>query len=288
MIIGVIGSSGMAGSMIHRYLTERGHTVIGFARTKSPYTEKSFNIHNTKDLENLYMWIKSHNPAAVINCTGILVKGSNDNPAEAIQVNSHFPHLLEQWTKDTNTKVIHLSTDCIFNGTDGFPYNENSLPNDTTWYGRTKALGEINNEKDLTLRQSIIGPAPQSSNTGFLNWIITQKELIVKGFSEAMWNGITTLELAKNIERILIDQPHLSGVFQLVPDGVTNKYDMLVQIRNIWGLDTTIEKSLDGGCYKILENKRNDFPVVIPEIDAQLVELYNYMRDNDIKVGDIK
>jgi len=286
MIIGILGSTGMAGSMIYRYLKERGHTVVGFSRSRvKGLTDNSLNLHNASDLENLYMWIKAHNPTAVINCTGVLVKESMDNPAEATYVNAYFPHMLENFCREGGTKVIHLSTDCIFDGQEGFPYYEDSLPNARDWYGRSKALGEINNDKDITLRQSIIGPAPQAKNTGFLNWILTQEEIVVKGYSQAMWNGITTLELAKNIERILIDHIHLSGVFQLAPEGVTNKYDMLVQIRNIWGLDTTIEKSLDGGCYKVLECTRDDFPVVIPEIDQQLVELYNYMRDNNIEVG---
>jgi len=289
MIIGVIGSTGMAGSMIYRYLKERGHTVVGFSRSKVPgLTDNSLNLHNSSHLENLYMWIQAHKPTAVINCTGVLVKESEANPAEATYVNSYFPHLLENYCKKGGCKVIHLSTDCIFDGQDGFPYYEDSLPNETNWYGRSKALGELNNNKDLTLRQSIIGPAPQSNNTGFLNWILTQKELVVKGFSEAAWNGITTLELAKNIERILTDHIYLNGIYHLVPEGVTNKYDMLVQIRNIWGLNTTIKNSLDNGCYKVLENTRDDFPVVIPEITDQLVELYNYMRNNDIKVGSLK
>jgi dTDP-4-dehydrorhamnose reductase len=83
-------------------------------------------------------------------------------------------------TKGTYTKVIHLSTDCIFDGKDINGYDENSTPTETNWYGRSKAIGELNNEKDLTLRQSIIGPAPQASNRGFLNWIN-------RGFTRGFW-----------------------------------------------------------------------------------------------------
>ena len=286
MIIGILGSSGMAGSMIYNYLKERGHTVVGFSRSKvEGLTDHQLNLHNPTHLENLYMWIQGRKPTAVINCTGVLVKESADNPAEAVYINGYFPHLLESYCKEGSCKVIHLSTDCIFDGQEGFPYYEDSIPNATDWYGRSKAIGEINNDKDITLRQSIIGPAPQVNNTGFLNWILTQKKDIVTGYSQASWNGITTLELAKNIERILTDHIYLSGVFHLVPEGITNKYDMLVQIRNIWGLNTTIENSLDNGSYKILENTREDFPVVIPDFDQQLIELYEYMQERNIKVG---
>ena len=286
MLIGIIGSTGMAGSMIYSYLTDRGHTVVGYSRKiLSGYTDKLLTLHNSEQLDNLHMWILSHHPDAIINCTGVLVKESQNNPAEAIYVNSYFPHLLESMTKGTDTKVIHLSTDCIFNGLDDYPYYEDSLPNETGWYGRSKALGEVNNSKDLTLRQSIIGPAPQVNNTGLLNWMLTQKEVIVKGYTQAMWNGITTLELAKNIERILMHQPQLSGIYHLIPDGTISKFDLLVLIRNVWDLDTTIEPSLDGTCYKILVNTRTDFPIIIPGYEEQIVELNHYMKEHHIEVA---
>jgi len=285
-IIGILGSTGMAGSLIYTYLKDRGHIVLGYSRSKvEGFSDEPLNLHNSTHLENLYMWIKAQQPDAVINCTGVLVKDSNENPSEAIYVNSYFPHLLESWCEKTRTKVIHLSTDCIFDGEE-FAYYEDTLPTERNLYGRSKALGEIDNGKDITLRQSIIGPAPQSTNTGLLNWILTQKEPEVQGFNHVEWNGITTLELAKHIENILVNHPHLSGIYHLVPDDeLINKYELLKLIKKIWNLDVTIEKNKTQSSHKILTNTRDDYHVNVPGYEKQLTELKEYMDKHNIGVG---
>jgi dTDP-4-dehydrorhamnose reductase len=288
LTIGVVGSSGMAGSMIYHYLKEQGHNVIGYSRTVlRGYTDKILNIHNEADLEGLYFDINAHKMDAVINCIGYLVKDSEKNPAEAIYTNTYFPHRLEEWTRGTGTKVIHLSTDCIFNGDSILPYNEESLPDETNWYGKSKALGEINNKKDLTLRQSIIGPAPQKKNTGLFNWIVTQTEPVVKGYGGVMWNGITTLELAKHIEKILVNNPQLSGIYHLVPESNISKYALLCLIRDIWNLDVTLAKENEPQSFKILENTRADYLSTPPDYEVQLSELYEYMKERNIRIGKV-
>jgi dTDP-4-dehydrorhamnose reductase len=185
LTIGVLGSTGMTGSMIYSFLKNQGHNVIGYSRKHIPnYYDRKLDIHSETDLERLYFDINAYKMHAVINCIGYLVKDSENNPAEAIYTNSYFPHLLERITRDIETKVIHLSTDCIFCGESFLPYTEDSVPDESNWYGRSKAFGELNNKKDLTLRQSIIGPAPQKNNTGLFNWIVTQTAPVVKGFSK--------------------------------------------------------------------------------------------------------
>jgi len=280
MKIAVVGN-GMAGSMIMHYLKNRGHNITGFARNTG-----TLDVYNMQHLINLESWIKDNEPIAVINCIGLLVKACQENPCDATYINSFFPHALENMTENTNTKVIHLSTDCIFNGESIIPYDEYSLPTETNWYGRSKALGEINNDKDLTLRQSIIGPAPQVNNTGLFNWILTQKEKSIKGFDKVFWNGITTLELAKNIEKILVNSPQLSGIYSLLPEHIINKYELLMLIKNKWNLDVNIEKVSEPESFKILELiKKEIFPIL--DYKEQIDELYDYMNKYNIKVSDL-
>jgi len=287
MKIVILGASGMVGGIISNYLKRKEHIITCFSRKKMSYTDTLFDIFDYSNLLSLERWVEIYKPHAIINCIGLLVKDCEDNPANAIYINSQFPHFLENMTKDTNTKIIHLSTDCIFNGDSIIPYCEDSLPDETNWYGRSKALGEINNNKDLTLRQSIIGPAPQKKNTGLFNWIFTQKESSVKGFSNVMWNGITTLELAKNIEKILIDIPQLSGIQQLIPDNeIISKYDLLLLIKKKWNLPVEIEKISEPHSFKILENVR-ETPLSIKGYKEQIDELYDYMQQYNIKVGHI-
>ena len=289
MIIAVAGSTGMLGSMVMRYLKEKGHTVVGFSRkVLEGYTDEILDVHNSQHLSQLYGWIKKHKPAAIIDCIGLLVKDSQDNPAEAAYLNSYFPHLLENMTKGTKTKVIYISTDCIFNG-EALVYHEDDLPTETNYYGRSKTLGELNNDKDLTLRQSIIGPAPQANNTGLFNWLITQKEELIKGYGLVQWNGLTTLELAKHIENILLNHSELHGIYQLVPEAITiSKYNLLGLIRDIWDLPVGIQADNSVISNKILVNTRTDYPAEIPDYETQLEELYDYMNKHNIEVGHIK
>lgn len=272
MKILIIGSNGMAGHMIVRYLNSLNkYTIKTSARSNSDY-----NLDVENDLDLLLNAIKDFEPDIIINCIGLLIKACNDNPDRAIYVNSYFPHWLEKIAKNTRTKVIHLSTDCIFDGTQG-NHLETDKATETSWYGRTKNMGEIINNKDLTLRLSIIGTELKSNGVGLLNWFLNQ-EGIVNGFTNCYWNGITTLELAKQIDTIIENRPNLSGLYHLAPDFKINKYNLLVLAKNIWNMDKVqIFKKSDFCQDKTLINSRkNEYNPEIPDYETQLKELYKF------------
>ena len=230
----VLGATGMAGSMIHKYLrSTRKYVVAALTRTTVDSLD-SFVIDVESDLNRFIEIINSVNNSVdvIINCIGLLVKESDANPSRAIYLNSFLPHLLETLTKETDKKVIHLSTDCIFNGRKGKSYIEIDAPSETNWYGRTKSLGEINNNKDLTLRTSIIGPEIKDG-IGLFHWFSKQKG-IVTGYNNHYWNGITTLEMAKQIEKILDLNMDLTGIYHLCPYRSITKGDLLKVIKEVW------------------------------------------------------
>jgi len=279
---------------MYHYFKHKGHSVTGLARTESKYTDIIFDTFSKENLLQLFALIDKKHPYIIINCIGCLVQESNNNPEQAIYLNSYFPHLLEMMTKGTKNKVIHLSTDCIFSGTDNLNviynigYAESTFPTETNYYGKSKALGELNNDKDLTLRQSIIGPAPQTSNKGLFNWILTETSPMVSGWSTAFWNGITTLELAKQIEAILLISPQLNGIVSLVPPSITTKYDLIKKIVNIWDLSLmVIDDTSHPRTYKVLQSLRDDAPIIKADYDKQLKELHKYMNKYNIKPGNL-
>ncbi len=187
MNILIIGEHGMVAHVMYMYLKEQGHNVKALSIRDQELNE--INFGGGYDL--------------VINCVGILVEESYKNLDKAVLYNAYLPHLLEAYYKDTNTKVIHISTDCVHDG---------------TFYGRSKALGEIENGKDLTLRMSVIGADKNPDGTGLFNWFMKQ-ENEVDGYEYALWNGITTLQLAKSI----VPAMRLTGIYNLVPKrGVSN------------------------------------------------------------------
>jgi len=268
----VLGANGMAGSMITKYLSSLNKYNIKTSARK----DSDYNLDIETDLDLLLIAIKDFEPDIIINCIGLLIKTCNDYPNRAIYVNSYFPHWLEKITKNTLTKVIHLSTDCIFDGTQG-NHLETDKATETSWYGKTKAMGEIINNKDLTLRLSIIGTELKSNGVGLLNWFLQQSG-IVSGFTHCFWNGITTLELAKQIDTIIENKSELSGLYHLAPDFKINKYNLLVLAKNIWNKDKIkIFKKSDFLQDKTLINSRKkEYDPMIPNYEIQLKELYKF------------
>ena len=63
-------------------------------------------------------------------------------------------------------------------------------------------LFEIVNDKDITIRTSIIGPDMRPEGIGLFNWFMKSRGTIY-GYTRVFWNGVTTLELAKLVEALL-------------------------------------------------------------------------------------
>ena len=149
MKIMVLGAAGMAGHTIALYFQEKGYDVTGFVARPVPFIK--YVLGNALDSAALKDIISKEKSDVIINCIGILNKNAEDNPAEAIFLNSFLPHYLVKLTEDTSTKIIHMSTDCVFAGNTG-PYSEDSFPDGRSVYDRTKAVGELNDAKNLPFR----------------------------------------------------------------------------------------------------------------------------------------
>jgi dTDP-4-dehydrorhamnose reductase len=272
MKILVIGSNGMAGHIITKYLRDQGYGVETAARDNALFRIDIEETHIVKrflyEIRNDYDYI--------INCIGLLVKESNDRPDRAAIINSWFPHAIENAIRESKTRLIHLSTDCVFDGKKG-DYIETDLHTEMNAYGSSKSLGEVNNSKDITFRMSIIGTEIKDNGTGLLNWVIKNKENDLPGWENAWWNGITTLQLAKCIEQY-INEPRISGICHLVNnENKINKYELLCKINEVFDLKKNIIKTQGPKpVNKILVDTRKDFEFKISSYDIQLKELKDF------------
>lgn len=269
----VLGCNGMAGHLISFYFKEKGNDVIGFARSDSKLLDKTI-IGDASDILLVKRTIEDGQYDAVINCIGLLNQFAEKNKAMAILLNGYLPHYLVEIIKDTKTRIIHMSTDCVFAGNDG-PYYEDSFPNGTTFYDRSKAIGEINNDKDLTFRNSIIGPDIKESGIGLFNWFMKQKGPI-GGFTGAIWTGVTTLTLAKAMETAL--KENLTGLYNLVNNHSISKFD-LCSLFNRYFRNGEVEIYSDDKLQldKSLRRKRNDFTFVVPSYEQQIKEMREWV-----------
>lgn len=278
MKILVLGCNGMAGHLISLYFKEQGHEVVGFARQQSELLDSTI-IGDASDMPLIKKTIDEGNYDAVINCIGLLNQFAEQNKAMAVLLNGYLPHYLTEITKDTKTKIIHMSTDCVFAGNDG-PYYEDTLPNGATFYDRSKAIGEFNTEKDLTFRNSIVGPDIKPSGIGLFNWFMKQ-EGEVGGYTGAIWTGVTTYTLAKAMEQAL--KENLTGLYNLVNNESINKYDLLGLFNKYFRagevkINPNDKLQLD----KSLRRKREDFSFVVPSYEQQVKEMREWVESHII------
>lgn len=266
----------MAGHLISLYFKEQGHEVIGFARSTSTLLDKTI-VGDALDITPIKKTIEEDNYDAVINCIGLLNQFAENNKAMAVFLNGYLPHYLVEITKDMKTKVIHMSTDCVFAGNDG-PYYEDSLPNGVTFYDRSKAMGEIKNEKDLTFRNSIIGPDIKEHGIGLFSWFMKQNGPI-SGFTGAIWTGVTTYTLAKAMEAAL--KENLIGLYNLVNNESINKFDLCSLFNKYFrGGEVVIELDDRLQLDKSLRRTRNDFSFVVPSYEQQIKEMREWVDNH--------
>ena len=271
----ILGGTGMAGHTITIYFNEAGHDVTAFSRSKVSYCN---NINgDISDFENLKKIINEGQYDAIINAIGILNQDAEDHKSNAVLLNSYLPHFLSDMTKEMKTRVIHMSTDCVFSGKTG-GYSETSFRDGETFYDRSKALGELENSKDLTFRNSIIGPDMSERGIGLFNWFMKQEGQI-NGFTKAIWTGVTTLTLAKAMEQALNE--NLTGLYNLVNNETISKYELL-ELFNKYMRDGQIEilpsdnLSLD----KSLINNRTDFSFKVPSYEAMVAEMKEWIDNH--------
>ena len=271
----ICGCNGMAGHTISLYLKERGHYVFGFDKKESTLIDSVAG--DACDKEFVKKIVLSGNYDSVINCIGILNQAADDNKELAVYLNSYFPHFLAEITKDTNIQIIHMSTDCVFSGKRG-DYTEADFPDGESFYDRSKALGELNDNKNITLRNSIVGPDINPNGIGLLNWFLKQKGTI-NGYKKAIWTGQTTLQLAKTMEQAAIQRAH--GLYNTVPDSSISKHDLCCLFNKYLRNNTiTINPVVGVTANKSLKRTNFDFDYLIPDYETMVKELAEWIHNH--------
>lgn len=247
MNIVILGATGLIGHKLYQVLLQAGHSVSGFIHgeiTDFP----DFNILKSGDIvecsdvlafDDLAKEIQNRNADIVLNCVGITKRKPEINdPLMAIGVNSLFPHKLVDLSRRSDFRVIHFSTDCVFNGDTG-NYSETSITTGEDAYGKTKALGEVRYPTSLTIRSSFIG-RELAGKSELLEWLIAQNGKNIKGFTEAYYSGVSTIYMANVVKDIIENYPGLSDLYQLATPEPISKYDLLCCARDAFDLDIQI------------------------------------------------
>lgn len=268
----VLGCNGMAGHTISLYMKERGHDVFGFDRQPSRYVNSVSGDARDKDF--LWELVRDGRYDAIINCIGILNRAAEENKALATYLNAYLPHFLAQATEYSDTQIIHMSTDCVFSGKRG-EYTECDLPDGETFYDRSKALGELNDQKNITLRNSIVGPDINPQGIGLLNWFMQQSG-DVSGYTKAIWTGQTTLQLAKTMEAVAAERA--CGLYNAVPEASISKYELLCLFNTHLRRNKIRITPVEGvRADKSLKRTNFTFNYIIPDYERMVADLAEWM-----------
>jgi len=276
----------MLGHKVWQHFAKRLEAYATFRQSPSRYerfgifdTSRSLGHVSAEDFDSVIRAMETMHPDAVVNCIGIVKQDAAAKDAvSSITVNALFPHRLAHLCRASGVRLVHLSTDCVFSGSEG-NYTEDARPDATDLYGRTKLLGEVDYDNCLTLRTSMIGRELQGSH-GQIEWFLSEAAdgRQVRGFKRAVFSGLTTAALAQLIADLLLDHPRLSGVWHVAADPI-NKFDLLSLVKNSYGLNIEIEPDESFVCDRSLDASR--FRAATGFTPQSWPEMIEQMRKDD-------
>jgi dTDP-4-dehydrorhamnose reductase len=248
----ILGGTGMLGHLLLRYFSAFPEYEVTATARSLTGMKKHFPANilplflpdsvDVNDFDSVIRALASVQPDVVINCIGIIKQlPLSDDPLRAITVNALLPHRISLISRTAGARVIHISTDCVFNGQKGM-YTENDQSNAEDLYGRTKYLGEVSYPHCVTLRTSIIGHELKGGY-GLVEWFLSQTRN-VRGFNKAIYTGFPTIELARIIRDHVLPNTALSGVYHVSSEPIS-KYDLLSMVAERYGKKIEIESYND-------------------------------------------
>jgi dTDP-4-dehydrorhamnose reductase len=262
----ILGSTGMLGNTVSSVFESSNFQVKKSYRKKEFLTDK-----------NMFFFDALATPLDdipdcdyLINCIGIIKPYMIGDMEKNIYVNSIFPHKLSKWCETKNIKMIHITTDCVFSGKTGF-YHEDSIHDCEDEYGKSKSLGEPKN--CMVLRTSIIGEEIHSFSS-LVSWVKTQEQKEISGFTNHLWNGMTTKEYGVCCKKIINQGLYKTGLFHLHSNDVT-KFELVSMINEKYDLNIKVNKKVvEKSCNRTLRTKYElNERLQIPNLKVQIGDM---------------
>ena len=273
MKIVILGSTGMLGSAVRQHMEAEYGKENVLCSTRS-ITNDSF-FFDASNLLSMPFYLRDNLPEAdyIINCIGVIKPYMTKDIATAIFLNAIFPHALENHCKQMNVKLIHISTDCVYSGGSIGDYIETDLHDALDEYGKSKSLGEVTRDA-MTIRTSIIGEE-LDHNVSLVEWVKSQEGKEFNGYTNHLWNGVTTKQYAKICQQIIEEDLWSPGLFHVFSDTV-NKYELVSMIAHKFFERPAAIKAVEGpsACDRTMETMNDlNSKLNIPSIAEQIEEM---------------
>lgn len=274
----VIGGNGMAGHLMVQYLNRVTSYEVFYTVRQSEQRflgPRGLEL-DARDTEAVKRLLAALKPDVIVNCAGILNDFARRYEVDAYRINGLLPHLLAEQAERQGARLVHISTDCVFSGERG-SYEERHVPDGTSVYAKTKALGEITRAPHVTVRTSIVGPEIREEGIGLFHWFLQQRGEI-KGFMKVPWNGVTTLELAKFVRHLMEDGRGVNGLVHLTAAKPVSKCRMLELFQIVFDKrDVVIRPDEAIVLDRTLKCTRTDLGYSAPDFEEMLYELRDWM-----------
>lgn len=265
----ILGSSGLIGHQVYNYLKENSDFKLSNISHTRKLNNDTILLDARKD-EYCFDLIKHIQPNYIVNCIGVLINKAKQDPKSAMSLNAHLPQNLEKLANLINSKLIHMSTDCVFSGDKQLPYVETDQKDGRDIYAKTKSLGEIYSKKHLTIRTSVIGPEIINGSGELFHWFMNQSG-VIQGFTKAIWSGVTTIELAKAVKWFINN--NTTGLYHLTNGIPIKKYDLLRLFKKYTNHNIEIEKVDGVVTNKSFEDTRLEINYQLPKYDNMIKEM---------------
>jgi dTDP-4-dehydrorhamnose reductase len=250
MKIILLGSNGMLGTYLRSYFTDKYELLS--------LTRKDIDLSTCESDIISYLDKITNAGDIIINSAGV-IKQRDYNIKDMIMVNGVLPHILNKLKVLKKCEVIHITTDCVFSGKEESGYTENSLHDCLDDYGKSKSIGE--NENNTNIRTSIIGEERYNKKS-LIEWIKSNKNKTINGYSNHLWNGVTCLELSKLIHKIISENLFWTGTKHIHSPNTVSKYELTSMINEIYELNIHIDKiETKDNCFRNLSSLY-DFPII--------------------------
>lgn len=279
----ILGASGMLGHVVVQTFAQQPDRYEVFAASRSMdlrarlsglsqiQSITGIDAEKPDELLNLFTRVR---PDCVINCIGLVKQNEAvHDPLLALPINALLPHRLARLSSLAGARLIHISTDCVFEGTRG-GYTENDVSDATDLYGKSKYLGEVDAGNAITLRTSMIGHELQGAQ-GLVEWFLSQHDR-VSGYRRSIFSGLPTVELSRVIRDYVLPCSDLHGVFHVASDPIS-KFDLLSLVAKTYGRNIiiepddaiTVDRSLDGSRFRLATGyKASPWPELITQMHA--------------------
>lgn len=256
----MLGHRGMLGAVVHRYLSQHGYECM----------TSDLRYAGRPD-DPLIADVAASGADVVVNCAGITTQRQPDE-GQLLMVNGLLPQHVAAILSGSQM-LVHPSTDCVFRGAGAHAVG--GSPNADDPYGLSKRLGEnvlhTGAPTIVVLRTSIVGPEKETAR-GLLAWFLAQRGP-VKGWTDHLWNGITTLAWAKLcLEFATGARPEAGGLHHPTTATAVSKYELLNLFAETYDHRIPIEPVETGRPVDC----RLEPTLEMPPLAAQLAELRDW------------